>query len=396
MQIGPILAVLVIAVLAPLIAQATRKFGMSLVVLELLLGFAAGPHGLDWARPEGGVPYIAIAGMAFLFFLAGMEIDLQDIRGQPLKRAFFGWAGIVLLACLVAFSLRAAGLIDAWQVVAIALTTTALGVVMPILKDAGQMDSSFGRHVLAAGAVGELGPILMMSLLLSTTYDTTVQTAFMFAFIALVLISGWLLLRGRDTPAILKLLRRTMTQTNQLPVRLTVLLIAAFVVLAEVLGLDLALGALTAGMIVRLATRGADTQVLHQKLNALGFGFLVPVFFIASGMKLDLGAVFAGSGLWLALLFFCALLALRLAPFLAVRDVLPKRHAAALTLYSATTLPLVVALSEIGIARGLLLPSEAAPLVGGAMLGVILFPPLAMRLSDVAKNTRRTQDWEGF
>ncbi|HEX5092230.1 MAG TPA: cation:proton antiporter [Burkholderiales bacterium] len=389
LHLPPLLVVLAIAVAAPLIAEATRRIGLAVVVLELLLGVAIGPQGLAWAAPEGAVPFLATFGMAFLFFLAGLEIDVDTVRGQPLQRALAGWAGILALACLAAYGLQRAGYVHAWPVVAVALSTTALGILMPILKDAGTLETPFGRHALAVGVVGEVLPILCMSVVLSRASEAHVQTAFTVAFLAVVLAIGWLLVRGAEVPGVLRFLRRTMTQSSQLPVRMSVLLVGVLVVLAELLGLDLALGALAAGMTIALATRGEDAHLLHHKLEAIGFGFLVPVFFVTSGMKLDVAAM-TGSAQGLALvgLFLAALLAVRLPLVLTHRGLLPPREHAALGLYSATTLSLVVALAEIGTAKGLLAPSEAAPLVGGAMLSVILFPMVARLAGRTARPVR--------
>jgi Kef-type K+ transport system membrane component KefB len=355
---------------------------VSVVVLEILLGVAIGPQGLAWAEPVNALPYLATLGMAFLFFLAGLEIDLHAIRGEPLNRSLVGWAAAFGLSCALALGLRAAGLIESWVLVAIALATTALGVLVPILKDTGLLESPFGRYVMAAGVMGELGPILAMSLALSTRHTADIQTGFTVIFIAVVVLVAWLMAQGGKVPAVLGFLRRTMTQTSQLPVRLAVLLVAVFAVFAETLGLDLALGALAAGMVVSLATRGTDVHVLHGKLEAVGFGFLIPVFFVVSGMKLDVAAIFgSAAGIALALIFFVAVLVVRLPISLAHRGVAQTRQRLALALYSATTLSLVVALGEIGVANGLMKASEAAPLVGGAMLTVILYPVVALRLT---------------
>jgi Kef-type K+ transport system membrane component KefB len=373
-----LLVVVAVAVVAPLIAEATRRVGLPVVVLELALGAAIGPQGLDWAAAEGPVTILSVLGMAFLFFLAGLEIDFDAIRGRPLARALAGWVAILALAALAALGLRAAGLVQAWQVAAIALSTTALGILVPILKDEDALETPFGRYVMALGVIGEVGPILAMSIALSRAQSAQVQTGLTLGFIAAVVVVAWLLARGVEVPAVLRFLRRSMTRSSQMPVRIAVLLVGALVVLAETLGLDLALGALAAGMTIALATRGENVELLHHKLEAIGFGFLVPVFFIASGMKLDLAAALGSArGLALAGLFFAALLATRLPLAISHRELRPAGPRLALGLYSATTLSLVVALAEVGVARGLLPRGEAASLVAGAVLSVILLPPLA-------------------
>jgi len=396
-HIPPLLIILVVAVAAPLLGELTRRIGLSIVVLELLLGVAIGPQSLAWALPEGPIALLAGFGMAFLFFLAGLEIDLEAIKGQPLNLSLIGWLIILALSCAAGLGLRAAGLVDAWNIVAIALSTTALGVLVPILRDAGSLETPFGRYVMAAGAMGELGPILLMSLALSKAHTATVQTAFTFVFIAVVLVVAWLLVQSGNIPGLLGVLRRTMTQSSQLPIRIAMLLLGGLAVLAELLGLDLALGALAAGMIIALATRGLETHELHLKLDAIGFGFLIPVFFIASGMKLDVAAIFgSAAGLALTGLVFAALLATRLPLALLFRGSLGGRQAAALGLYSATTLSLIVALTQIAVGNGLMKPAEAAPLVGAGMLTVILFPVIAGKLVGAPARSRHFVDRDGL
>jgi len=378
----PILVVLAAAVAAPLVGELTRRWGLPIVVLELLAGVAIGPQGLGLAGPlEGPIPFLALYGMAFLFFLAGLEVDLSAIRGRPLALSIAGWVGALGLAIAAALVLRTAGLAQAWGIVAIALATTALGVLVPILRDTEAIHAPFGRFVMAAGAVGELGPILVMAVALTTTHTALHQTTFTVSFVVIVLGVGAALARGAKLPGVLGVLQRTMTQSGQLPVRLALLLLAVLVALAELLGLDLALGALAAGLLVGLATHDARSHVIRHKLDAIGFGFLVPVFFIASGMALDVDAIFRSeAGLLLVGAFLAALLVTRLPYVLMLGRTLPGREAVAAGFYSATTLSLIVALTEIAVVRGLMSKAEAAPLVGAGIVSVILFPIIALAL----------------
>lgn len=366
------------AVAAPLIGELTRRFGLSIVVLELALGVAIGPSGLGWAAAEGPVNTVALYGMAFLFFLAGLEIDLAAMRGQALRPALLGWVVCFALGLALAYVGHHLGAISAWVVVGVALATTALGVLVPMLRDSGALETPFGRHVMAVGVVGELGPILAMGILLSRRNSNLVQSLLALAFVAIVIVVAWALVRSVAVPRFLGLLRRTMTQSSQLPVRAAVLLLAALVVLAETFGLDLALGALAAGMIVKLATQDTESHILHHKLDAIGFGFLVPVFFVASGMRLDLAAVFgSAAGMALTGVLFLALLVVRI-PLVAVyRSTVSSREAIALGLYSATTLSLIVALTDIAVRNGTLRSQEASPLVMAGVLSVILLPLIA-------------------
>lgn len=381
-HVPPLLIVLAAAVIAPLLAEATRGIGLSVVVLELLLGVAIGPQGLGWAEISGALPFLSLFGMGYLFFLAGLEIDLYAIRGRPLNLAIFGWLIVFALAWAIGIGMNAAGIVHSWLIVTIALSTTALGVLIPILRDSGAIDTQFGRYVIAAGVIGELAPILAMSLAVSTRHTTVAQSAFTAIFIAVVLVIAWLTAQSRNVPVYLNLLRRTMSQSSQLPVRMAVLLLGTLAVFADNLGVDLALGALAAGMIVGLATRGLNLHALNHKLDGIAFGVFVPVFFITSGMKLDVAAIFKSTaGLALAFLFFAALPLLRIPVALMCRKELGGRRSAALGLYSATTLSLVVALTQVGVENGLMSAAEAAPLIGGAMLSVLLFPLIAMYLT---------------
>jgi Kef-type K+ transport system membrane component KefB len=328
--------------------------------------------------------------MAFLFFVAGLEIDLEAIAGRPLVTGIGAWMIALALGAAIALGLQTAGLAQAWPVVALALATTALGVLVPMLRDAGLRDTSFGRYVIAAGVAGELGPIVLMSMLVSTRYSAGRQAGLTAAFVALVLVLAWVLARGAKVPALLRPLRRGLDHSGQLPVRIVLVLIAGLALLAEDFGLDLALGALAAGMMTGFATRGGERRAdLHSKIDALGFGFVVPVFFLVSGMNLDVRSLFAGGGA-LALLaaLAAALVVVRLPNLWLLRGALGARQAAATALLSATTLSLIVVLTQVAVASGAMTPAEAAPLVGAGMLSVIVFPVIGMKLAGVARPAR--------
>lgn len=384
-HIPAILVVVAAAALAPMIGEATRRFGVSVVVLEILLGVAIGPQGFELAVPTaGGLPTLAMFGMGMLFFIAGMEIDLGAIRSE-LKQALLAWVAAFAVAVGVAFALRSAGLVEGWLVVAIALPTTALGVLVPILKDAGVLATPFGRSVMAAGVIGELGPIIAMSLALSTKNAADVQAVFTIIFISIVAAVYWASSHVL-APGVMAFLRGTMLRSGQLPVRLAMLLLVLLGVLAEELGIDLALGALAAGMIVGLALRDTTDHTMHHKLEAVAFGFFVPIFFIVSGMKLDVAAIFGSTqGLVLFGVAFIALVAVRIPGMLLYRREIGSHAAVAHGLYSATTLSLIVAITGIAVSGGLMKAAEAAPLVGAGMLTVLLFPAIALPLAGLKR-----------
>jgi Kef-type K+ transport system membrane component KefB len=383
----PVLFLLICAAAAPAIAGLTRRIGLSVVVVELLLGIAVGPQGLGLVSPTAGaLPALATMGMAFLFFIAGLEIDLSAIRGRPLRLALVGWFCGLGLAIAIGLGMVAAGLTSSWRVVAVALMTTGLGVLVPILRDRGAIATPFGRHVLASGVVGELGPIVAISLMISRRFSAGVQAALTTGFVVVVLVFAWLLARGARVPALLEPIRRGLDHSGQTPIRIALVLIVALAVLAETFGMDLALGALAAGMMVGFITRGgAREHDLHAKIDAVGFGFLIPLFFLSSGMKLDVRSIFAGTeGLTLLIAFFVALVAVRLPLVLLLRAELGGRGAGAVMLMSATTLSLIVVITGVAVEVGGLAPSHAAPMVGAGVLTVMLFPALGASLASVS------------
>jgi len=391
----PVLVLLACATAAPAIAHVTRRLGLSVVVIELLLGVAIGPQGLGVATATtGALPAFATLGLAFLFFIAGLEIDLPAIRGKPLRVAFAGWMCGLALAVAIAFGMRAAGLIDAWRVVTIALMTTALGVLVPILRDGNAIETPFGRNVLASGVMGELGPILAISLVVSRRFTADIQAGLTVGFVIIVLLLAWALTRGRRVPALITFLQRGLDQSGQTPIRVALVLVVGLAVLAENFGLDLALGALAAGMMVGFASRGGSrVHELHAKIDAVGFGFLIPLFFLSSGMKLDLKSVVTSvDGLALLAIFFVALVVVRLPLVILLQKALGGRVALAVALLSATTLSLIVVITQVAVEAGVMPASQGSPMVVAGMLTVILFPAQGFRLAAVSPVTRPDAD----
>ena len=392
-HVPPLFIVLVAAVLAPMLGQYTSRFGLPVIVLEILLGMLIGPHGMGWSDPTAGaIPNFAELGMAFLFFLAGLEIDLVAMRDR-FKRIVLSWGLILAGSVASAWYLREQGVSNATLILTIAVSTTALGILIPILRDRSLLETQLGQSVMALGAAGEVGPILVMSLAMSRHHSAPVQSLLTLCFIVAVLLVGWAMIQAK-TPSVLKVLAKTLNQSSQMPIRISVLLLVSLAIFADGLGLDVALGALASGMVIGLAIREHDSHVFHLKVDAIGFGFLIPIFFIVSGMKLEMGAMFESP---MAVTMMGALLAailLTRLPVVAIYwRVLGPRQSMALGLMSATTLSLIVVLVEIGLHRGLLTPAEAAPMVAAGMLTVIMFPTLAAVLAgSSAVGKRRAAD----
>ena len=380
MTIDSVPLVAVAAVLAPLITELPGARLVPVVVVELALGILAGPV-LHLTRPTELITELAGLGMAFLFFMGGMEIDIRRISGRPLALGAGGWLLSLAIAITVAAGLRIAGLDVPVEFIAAALATTALGTLMPIMRDAGLLPTRLGRHAVAAGMCGELFPIIVISVVLTATAERALTAVLLvvFALVIIVCSVGALHLR----PAFARdLVTRTMHATSQLPVRACILLLVMLVYLATDFGLDLVLGAFAAGMVVRLALgTGEPTHELEHKLDAIGFGFLIPVFFITTGLTFDLdGLLGDAEALALIPIFLAAFLVVRGLPTVLYRGELPGRDRLALAFYSSTTLPLVVAITTIAVSHDHMKTETSAALVAAAMLSVVLFPLAALLL----------------
>jgi Kef-type K+ transport system membrane component KefB len=366
------------AVAAIAVAYLPKRFAPPVVVLELVLGILIGPEVLDLAKSSDFVDFFANLGLGMLFFFAGYEIDFERIKGAPLKLGALGWLLSVALAYGIGGALAAAGVVVSFLYTGSALATTAIGTLIPILRDNGELKTRFGTYLLAAGGAGEFGPILLVTLVLSTTnplHEAVILLGFVALALALALISVRYAWRG--WPA----LERTFEASSQLAVRVTVVLVFGLVLLAGDLGLDILLGGFVAGMITRLALKGQELQVFESKLTAVGFGFFVPFFFVASGIEFDLAALGSAEAVAKLLLFFALFLVVRGAPaMLLYRRLLDTRDRAALAFYSATELPLVVAITTIATEQGHMKTSTAAGLVGAAMLSTLIFPFVGMAL----------------
>jgi Kef-type K+ transport system membrane component KefB len=380
-DLATLFLVALIAVAAPLVTELPVKLRLPIVVVEIALGITVGPHVLGWAQPAGVLAFLGTLGLAFLFFLAGLELDLEALRGRPLRLGIAAWTITIVLALAVTFLLRAGGFVNAPIMIATALATTAVGVLLPILRDSGELNTRFGNLVMGAGAVGELGPVVVVSLILTREHTAWHQTALLLAFAAIALTAAVAALHVRLQP-IVRLLGRTLHASSQLPVRICILLMVGLVVLAGEFGLDLVLGAFAAGMVVRLASEGEKGEVLRAKLEAIGYGFLVPLFFVLSGVKFDLAALLESPDALLRVPFFVALfLLIRGSPCLLIyRNALENGERLPFLLYVSTALPLVVAITDIGVATGRMRSDNAAALVGAGMVSVLLFPLLALTL----------------
>jgi len=373
------IALMGVIALAAFLPAALRLAMVPAVVLEILFGVVIGPQGLDLVRPSVTLDMIAQLGLAILFLMAGLEINPREVRGEPTRLAVRGWVASLAVAGVLAFGGQALGLFPAAGFVAIALTTTAIGALMPILKDRGLLAPPYGPYVLAAGTAGEAFPLVALSLILAGVAGFGVQSVVLvgFALIAVLAIWGAGRVRSLRLPPVL---RDTMASSGQFPVRLAVFLAVGFALFGEGLGLDLVLGAFVAGAVLRALVPEGLHHDLMLRLSAVGYGFLIPIFFVTSGMKLDITAMSSSpTALALVPVFVAMMLVTRGLPVLWLyRNALPARQRIALALHSGTQLPLVVAITAIAVDRGAMPDWCSASLVVAAVITVMLFPALAI------------------
>jgi Kef-type K+ transport system membrane component KefB len=359
------------------------------VVVELLLGILIGPQVAGLAEVDPTTEFLGNLGLGMLFFFAGYEIDFNRIKGAPLRLAGIGWALSLALAYGIGGVLAAAGVILSYLYTGSAMATTAIGTLIPILRDAGELRTRFGSYLLAAGAAGEFGPILLVTLILSTT-NPLHEALVLVLFVILAVFIGVLSVRSawRGWP----LIERTLETSSQLAVRLTVVLVFGLVALATELGLDLLLGGFVAGMITRLALRDREVSVFDSKLTAVGYGLLIPFFFVTSGMAFDAEALFESAEAILKLPMFLALfLLVRGTPALLLyRSAMAPKDRASLAFFSSTQLPLVVAITTLAVDGGHMHSSTAAALVGAAIISTLVFPLVGLRLREGAEREPAT------
>jgi Kef-type K+ transport system membrane component KefB len=375
-----LLVIVVTSALAGLLVMlASPKLVIPVVVVELILGIVIGPQLTDLAQVDPTTEFLGNLGLGMLFFFAGYEIDFPRIKGRPMELAGIGWALSLVLAYGIGGALAAAGVVVSYLYTGSAMATTAIGTLIPILSDAGEIRTKFGRYLLGAGAAGEFGPILLVTLILSTTHPLR-EALILVLFVALAVVTGVLAVRTawRGWP----LIERTIETSSQLAVRLAVVLVFGLVALAAELGLDLLLGGFVAGMITRIALRGREVTVFDSKLMAVGYGLLIPFFFVTSGMSFDLDALTESAEALLKLPLFLALfLVVRGTPALLLyRGILGLRDRFALAFFCATELPLVVAITTVAIEEGHMHSDTAAALVGAAIVSTLVYPLIALRL----------------
>jgi Kef-type K+ transport system membrane component KefB len=373
--LASLLAVTVVAALAPVIVSALPGPKLPQVVILIFAGVLIGPHGLGLAD-TGSIQVLSNIGLGFLFLLAGYELDPGLFKERSGRLAMVGWAISAVLAVGAVGILGHLGYVRDFVPIGLALTTTALGTLLPILQDNDMLGGRLGRYVLAAGAVGELFPIVAISLFLTKRNQfVAIGSLLAVAAAALVLTAAPRIVGDRRLRA---LIRQGQSATAQTTLRFSIVLLVALLLFADRFGLDVVLGAMLAGMVLRTWTRrmGVDVKPLEEKLDAVGYGIFIPVFFVSSGMTLDIHAIISDP---IRLVVFAGLLlVVRGLPCLLVYvRALPLLQRLEMTFITSTTMPLLIALAEIGEHDGVMLPANAAAIIGAGAISVLIFPAVA-------------------
>src|SRR5215207_6864968 len=372
-----LLLVCTVAFAAPLVLGLFPRVQLPSVVLEIVAGIVIGPSVLGLAEVDASVEVIALLGLAFVLFLAGLEIDFDGLRGPLLRLAGVAFALSFAIALGVSLGLDAAGLVDTPLLVAIILCATSLGVLVPVLKDAGEIASTLGQLIIASASIADFGAIILLSIFFSGEGGTGSTVLLLGALLLLAAVVFGAVRGAERSVRIREDLLRLQDTTAQIRVRAAIVLFVGFAAIAEQLGLEAILGTFIAGAIVSLVDR--DEVMTHpdfrRKLEAVGFGFFVPVFFVTSGVRFDLGALTeSASNLAMVPIFLAALIAARGLPAVLYRRRLDGRHTAVAGLMQATSLPFIVAATAIGIELGLIDAAASAALIGAGLLSVLLFP----------------------
>ena len=354
------------------------------IVFELVLGILLGPAVLGWVSVDQPVAVMSLIGLAVLLFLAGIEIEFEKLRGKVLRATLVGFVLSFAIAIVLGLILKQAGLVKQPIFLAVLLCATSLGVLVPVLKDAGQINSTFGQLVIAAGSIADFGAVILLSLLFSKESTSTTSKVLLLVGLFVVAVLIGLAVAGVEHSARVRMvLARLQDTTAQIRVRAAFVLLIGFVALAGKFGLELILGAFIAGAIVSLVDR--DREMTHplfrRKLEAIGFGVFIPIFFVTSGVKYDLDALTSsGSTIARVPIFLAALLIARGLPALLYARLIPRRQVLIAGLMQGTSLPFIVAGTAIGQELGLISAGSSAALIAAGLLSVLIFPALSLSL----------------
>lgn len=390
LSLSGLFIVAVIAFFAPLALGFVPRLRIPAVVLEIVAGIVIGPSVLGWVHFDTPIALLSMLGLAFLLFLAGLEIDIERLPRTALRVAGIGLAISFALALGVGLLAFLGGLVKAPLFLAIVLMATSLGLIVPILEDARESKTSFGQLVIAAASMADFASVLLLSLFFSREAGSLfVKLGLLAAFALTVVLIAVTIARAERFSLLSAVLNRLQDTTAQIRVRGAVMLLIGLVAIAARFGVELILAAFMAGAVLALVDRDRAMAhpVFHMKLQAIGYGFLIPVFFIASGIQFDLPSLLAAPKDLLKIpVFILALLIVRAVPAAVYVSSIGARRAITAGLFQATSLPFIVAGTQIGLALGVIQHSTAAALVAAGLISVVLFPAAGLALIGAEKS----------
>lgn len=391
-----LLIVVTIGLLAPLALGFFPRLRLPAVVLELVLGIVIGPSGLGWAKPDLPVSILALIGLAFLLFLSGLEIDVERLRGRILKLTSIGFALSFAIAILLGLGLKAGGFVKSPLFVAIVLAASSVSMIFPVLKDANVTSSRFGQLVLASASVAEFGAIILLSLLFSGkgSSSTTGTLILVGVFGLVVVLVGVAIACVERSLSLARVLRRLQDTTAQIRVRAAFVLMIGFAALADQFGLETILGAFAAGVLLSLIDRDQTTPPpqFRLKLEAAAFGVFIPVFFVTSGLRFNLNALFASpSTVARVPLFLLAIYLARGLPAIVYLRLLGRSRSVIAGVLQATSLTVIVAATQIGLQLGVVSQASSAGLIAAGLLSVVISPALGLVLLRHAQPESRSK-----
>ncbi len=379
-----LLVIALVATVVPLVAALVPRLPVPGAVLEVVAGIVIGPAVLGWVHLDPSIQVLSDLGLGMLLFLAGLEIDVERLRGPLGRLASQAFAMSIFLGLACAVLISGLGLGTKPVFLMVVLVSTSAGLLLPLLKDAGEQHSTFGQLVMTAAALAEVGSVMLLSLLFSATSTTAAERVSSLAtFLALLAVLGLALRRVRNLTAIDRLLDRLEDRSSQLRVRATLTLALGFGVLANRFGLASILGAFAAGLLVKTIDLNGQTPhpQFQIKLEGIGFGFLAPIFFITTGVQFDLRALLTSpAALTKIPLFLVAFLVVRAVPAILYGRLIGKRRAVVAGLMQATTLTFVIVAAQVGVATGQLSPTASASLLAAGLLSATIFPVAALKL----------------
>jgi len=286
-----VIVVAVVIALAAGIPALLPRLPIPGVVFEIVLGAIIGPQILGLVHPGVTLNFLANFGLGMLFLMAGFEMDPAVLRGRPIRNALAGWVISAIIAVGAALLLSTAGIATAPLYTALALSTTTIGTLMPMLRDAGVLGPPYGPMILAAGAIGEAAPVIALSLVLAQG-RAPLQAIILLAFAAGAVVAVLAAARA-SSGYYAKVVESTMGSSGQLPMRLAIFVLILLVFLSEQLDIDMVLGGFVAGAVVRASLQDHHFEAFSARLDGIGSAFLVPIFFITSGIRLDIASLFS-------------------------------------------------------------------------------------------------------